>query len=193
MPEQDELDLLVRSALSSYGDPGPESDLEERVLARIASEATPVQKRAWLPWAIAFPIAAGLLLLLVYSSYRRTQPSISHAEQASLQQHSPTIAAQPNVSTEPRVTLPQRAKAPLTQAYPRMTAVTAKAAPLPKLDMFPSTQPLTAEEQALATFVAHTPKSELEALAKAQSQADAPLSIAAIKIQPLDPPDKGGN
>jgi hypothetical protein len=65
----------------------------------------------------------------------------------------------------------------------------ATAAPLPKLDVFPTPQPLTPEEQVLAVFAAKAPLTERQALLDAQKQADAPLSIAALQIQPLDPPN----
>jgi hypothetical protein len=193
MPEQDELDLLVRSALSTYGDPGPESGLEKRILAHIAAEGLAATKRGWLPWAIALPVAAGLLLLLVLSGSRHTRPLIGHVDQTPWQQHTPANAGGSNASTASRTAATRRAKAPLVQPSPRMAAVTAKAAPLPKLDVFPSPQPLSPEEQALVDFAAHAPKSELKALADAQSQVDAPISIAAIQIQPLEPPDQGEN
>jgi hypothetical protein len=73
------------------------------------------------------------------------------------------------------------------------SAQAAKSAPLPKLDVFPTPQPLTPQEQALAVFAIHGPEPERKALAKAQQQIDAPLSIAAIHIPPVQSPDKGTN
>jgi len=69
----------------------------------------------------------------------------------------------------------------------------ANATPLPKLDVFPTPQPLTRQEQALAVFAIRTPALELQALIEARKQDDAPVSITAIDIQPLEPPDQGGN
>src|SRR5947209_1850246 len=70
MPEKDQLDLLLDSALATYADPGPDSGLEQRVLAELESGRQSGQQRRatagtrrWLPWAIAVPIAAGLLIL----------------------------------------------------------------------------------------------------------------------------------
>ena len=40
MPEKDDLDRLLDSALSTYADPGPESGLEERVLDDALGGAT---------------------------------------------------------------------------------------------------------------------------------------------------------
>jgi hypothetical protein len=64
---------------------------------------------------------------------------------------------------------------------------------LPKLNVFPTPQPLTPSEKALVTYIAHAPEAERNALVDAQKQMDAPLSIAAIDIQPLEPPEEGGN
>lgn len=58
-----EFDLLVRSALATYAEPASESDLVHGILARVAAESAPAPARRWLPWAIALPVAAGLLML----------------------------------------------------------------------------------------------------------------------------------
>lgn len=193
MPERDELDLLVHSALSSYADPDTESGLEERILARIAAEGIPAPRRRWLPWAIALPIAAGLLLLLVFSGSRHTQPLTSRANQAPLLQRSPAVADHPGSTTESPATTAQHAKASLHERHPGREAVIGKAAPLPKLDIFPTPQPLTPEERTFIVFVAQAPETERQSFIEAQKQATAPLSIVAIEIQPLGPPDHGGD
>jgi hypothetical protein len=69
----------------------------------------------------------------------------------------------------------------------------ANSASLLKRDVFPTPQPLTRQEQALAVFAIRTPALELQALIEARKQDDAPVSITAIDIQPLEPPDQGGN
>jgi hypothetical protein len=65
--------------------------------------------------------------------------------------------------------------------------------PLPKREVFPTPQPLSPEEQAFVEFAARAPETERQLFIEAQKRDDAPLSIAAIEIQPLDPPDHGGN
>jgi hypothetical protein len=64
---------------------------------------------------------------------------------------------------------------------------------LPKLDVFPTPQPLTPEEQALVAFAVRAPESERKSFIEAQRQAEAPLRIAAIEIPPIDSPDKDTN
>ncbi len=191
MPERDELDQLIRSALSTYGQSGTDPGLEERILARIANEREPARSHRWLPWAIALPIAAGLLLLLILSGSRQIHHPSNSAEIAQPSGQPLYTATRPEVSTGLYAAPAHRAKIFLPQTQPRMNASVED--PLPKLDVFPTPQPLTREERALAVFANHAPEPELRALADAQSQAGAPLNIAAIQIQPLDPPDDGGN
>jgi len=190
-------DILIDAALRSYADPGPEAELERRVMARIAEariSAEPAPRRRWLPWAIALPVAACLLLfLLVLSGPKPLHPPTSNPEQANQSQEAPIAAAHTAPSTAPQTGQTHRTKAPIRGPRSRATALAAKPAPLPKLDVFPTPRPLTPEEQALAEFAAQATKSERESFLKAQQQADAPLHIAAIHIEPLEPPSPGAN
>ena len=185
MPDHDHLDLLLRSAVSTYGDPG--SGLAQRVLARISAEVAPAPRHRWLPWAIALPAAACLLLLLVLLGHKPAHTPTTLARQTYQSQQPPPVAAH----AEPVPAL--RSKAHLLEARPHHTAAGAKPAPLPKLDVFPTPRPLTREERAMVVFVAQAPESERKALIEAQEQFDAPLSIAAIQIPAIEPPQEGAN
>ncbi len=191
MPELDDLDLLIRSAVATYADRGPDDDLAHRILDHVAAEAAPAPARRWLPWAIALPIAAGLVALAVLSGSKPSRPGLGKTDQAS-NSHAPLRAiAGAAPSTTPPSARTQRSKAQKRQ--PRFAAEAARAAHLPKLDVFPTPRPLTPKEKALAIFAAEAPEPERRSLIEAQQQADAPLSIAAIQIQPLEPPEPGGN
>jgi len=190
MPEHDDLDLVLRSALNTYADPGPESGLERRVLARISAEASQVPRRRWLPWAIALPIAAGLLLLLVLFDSRQTHRP---PEAASAPGQPLIIRSLPEPSKTLTTAPVLRSQALSAKPDLRWEEIAAKPAPLPKLDVFPTPQLLTAEELALAAFAASAPAPERQSLIEAQAKVEAPLSIAAIQIQPLEPPDVGAN
>jgi hypothetical protein len=109
------------------------------------------------------------------------------ARQTYQSQQPPPVAAH----AEPVPAL--RSKAHLLEARPHHTAAGAKPAPLPKLDVFPTPRPLTREERAMVVFVAQAPESERKALIEAQEQFDAPLSIAAIQIPAIEPPQEGAN
>jgi hypothetical protein len=193
MREKDDLDLLLDSALATYADPGPDSGLENRVLAALSAvQSEPrtvitLRSRRWLPWAIAVPIAASLLLLWLLIAHHRQLPT-SAPQQA--RQFAPGPIAPPAAPpNQLRRAVPRRHTVRITQ--PPSSVQTAQAAPLPKLDVFPTPKPLTPEEQALVGVAAQTPQPIREALVQAQSQDDSPVRIAAIHIPPLEPPDSG--
>jgi hypothetical protein len=192
MPEHDELDLLVQQALASYADPGCESGLEERILARIEAEGAPRPRRRWLPWAIALPVAAVLLVLLLLSAHRQTEPTTAHHLQIPSAQQTEVAGADERLSTAPR---PERrentGRGRGLPPHGNLGAGTAP--PLPKPDVFPAPQPLSPQEQAFAVFAAKAGETERQSLIEAREQADAPIRIAAIEIQPLNPPGNGGN
>ena len=196
MPEQDrrsqdsefELDRLIDSALGTYAEPAANGQLAQRVLARVAERA---HRRGpmWLPWAIALPVAAGLLLLLVLSGSKPAQHPVDRANQAV---PSPPLSNHIDASESPSTPHPVPAKR-VTASRPRRAETATQSKPLPKLDVFPTPQPLTPAEKTLESYTAHASEAERKALVEAQKRMDAPLSIAAIDIQPLEPPEKGGN
>lgn len=189
MPEKDELDLLLDSALSTYADPGADSGLEQRVLAAIEvarhSERPRLfaKARRWLPCAIAIPIAAGLLLLWL------SIPKSVHAPISTPQIAERHPAPQNIVSTSQPVQPPpntahRRHRSP-SAIPPSAPDQVARSLPLPKLDVFPTPSPLSPEERALVTVAETGPPSQREALIESQQHPDAPLSIAALNIPPL--------
>ena len=193
MPERDELDLLVQSALASYAEPGAKSGLEERILARIAAEGAPLPQRRWLPWAIALPIAAGLLVLLLLSGHRQKEPRLGQQFQVPSAPRSEVADAGKGAPTVHYPTRKKNSGEGLRPERIREGAHAAKAVPSPKREVFPTPQPLSPEELALAEFGASATETERRSFIEAQKQSDAPLRIAAIEIKPLDPPDHGGN
>ena len=193
MREKDDLDLLIDSALATYADPGPDSGLEDRVLVTLAavrSETPQVLgrwRRRWLPWSVALPIAAGLLLL--WLPPRRDKP-LPAFEPRQARSASPNAIA-PHVDSSREVRPHVLRRHVIRSAQPTAPVQTAQAAPLPKLDVFPTPQPLTAEERALVVVVTQTPLPAREALVEAQSLDAQPVRIAEIHIPPLEPPDQG--
>lgn len=194
-----EFELLLRSSLETYADPGPASDLAQRVLARIAvegeGERTRQANRARriIRWAIAMPVAACLMIAIVFLVSKPRQHSEDGANQARVTLPKSADAG-PGVPIEisPTVTAPRNEiSRPLRHLSRAAAAATAER--LPKLDVFPAPQPLTEEEKILIAYVAHAPQAKRKSLVEEQKQIDAPLSIAALEIQPLEPPDTGGN
>jgi hypothetical protein len=187
VPDRNDLDSVLDSALATYALPRP--GYEERLLQSLAARgrAPAVRRHRWLPWAIAMPAAACLLMALglwlqphpqrVETTQRAgTAPPVAHAVQ-------PESAAVSPASPERRL---RRTRSGL-----RSTQVSLAA--LPKREVFPAPQPLTPAEQAFVRYVATAPEKERRALLEAQKQQDAPLEISAIKISPVTIPDQTGN
>ena len=186
MPERDELDTLIDSALSTYAEPRP--GLEQRMLARISGEVGRSTRRRRFLLALAAPVVACLLLfayLFVKSphsqpgqmAYTPAEASPAHVETAPVHEPAPKSLS----------AAPDRRVSYHNHRVPQNTI------PRPKLDIFPTPQPLDPGEEALTRFAAQAPEAERKAFVEAQQQADAPLHIAAIHIQPLESPDEGKN
>jgi len=195
MPEKDDLDLLLDSALSTYADPGPDSGLEQRVLAAVAAArveqgATAKPRRSWLPWAIALPVAAGLLILWL------AIPKVVHSPVTpprTADNNKPVNAPFVSPPANPSQKLGHHSHPSGPAIHPAPPPQVAHAAPSPKLDVFPTPAPLSPEERALVTVADAGPAAPRQALIEAQQQPDAPLSVAALNIPPLAQPDEGKN
>jgi hypothetical protein len=195
MRENDELDLLIDSVLSTYGDPGPDSGLDQRVLARISSaraseRVAPASRRRWLPWVVGLPVAAGLLLFFFLAGPKTASPPTSVAKGMAQTQQVPIVTAPSEAASAHRSEpVSSNGHVPFNLRS-RSGKQASRTVALPKLDVFPTPQPLTAEEQALVAFAVSAPESERRSFIEAQKQAEAPLRIAAIEIPPLDSTDK---
>lgn len=210
MPEKDALDLLLDSALATYADPGDNAGLEQRVLAAVAAsraeQAAAVKpRRRWLPWAIAIPVAAGLLILWLSEKTVHapsTQPQMAVHQDAARSEPQIAEAPKPDHAKHPSGAKAHRdvaaVSAPFGFAQGRLkscpdTGLHCRGASLPKLDVFPTPEPLTDQERTLAAVADAGPPSQREALIVSQQHADAPLSIAALNIPPLATQGEGQN
>jgi hypothetical protein len=221
MPDKDEFDVLLDSALATYADPGADAGLEQRVLTALAGERKAGGEHRWswprrLAWAIAAPVAASVLLWVgVENGRHRPRVENQPARPAETARGAtPHTAAADTARVEMRATHPAGAKAPrrlaavaarltscpvtepnanvsrgavsivcpgATETSPRMQAAEAR----PKLDVFPTPQPLTPEEQVLVAAATDSSPVVQAALQTPQITGDAPLSIASLDIPPL--------
>jgi hypothetical protein len=181
MRENDDLDLLLDTALKTYAESETSPSLEQRILARIAAEPSAAPRPRWLPWAIALPLAACLLLFVLFMSQQHRAPNQNALVPSAPSSPLATLPAAPH----PARVRSARARPPLLFAPPVLLAD--RNVPLPKLDVFPTPQPLTAEERTLAAIASETPVPLRIALIEAQSEPDAPLHIAEISIPPIEP------
>jgi hypothetical protein len=171
----DPLDAGLDAALAKYSAVEPRAGLEERVLANLRVERARAPERSWWRWgfaAVVLVIGAALawrtakpLHPVVVSPPAETQPAPTQASQTA------------NAGAE---TVPARVP-PMRKQNRR--PISTKLAVDPKLDVFPSPQPLSEEELALARYVRNFPSdaklvaqaqeaSEREVLAKMQALAN---------------------
>jgi hypothetical protein len=180
MRNKDELDLLLDSALATYGDPGPDAGFRDRVLSAMAStrqaDAQPIvmarPRRSWWPWAIAIPLAACLLFLwlAVSKSGHRTpsQPQQARAIRPTpISPHTTLLLAVPRRATHP-------AHAVRSEVSPQVAETTPR--------------PLTAQERGLAVVGAQAPQQELRALVEAQREDALSFSVAGAHMPSHEPP-----
>ena len=197
MRENDQLDLLIDAALATYSE--PRADLEDRVLQALAAERepgaampqpTPLRRR-WLPWAIALPVAACALLALFIQLREPHRTTQARTPSSPLPSHDSSRLTAIAAATTP-VTISHGAKPGISRNALRPSPAPQVAA-LPKLDVFPTPQPLTSREQALVASTSRAPKAQLLALVTAQHHPEGPVTIAAIQIPPIEPIDRGNN
>jgi hypothetical protein len=153
---------------------------------------TGAPRRRWLYWMAAVPVAA--CLLFVFTA-RKSPPSEGTLQP---QTHPPEQTAT-NHSAQSEPPLPARhmpappPRRPGVHAQHNADRTLSKLASQPKLDVFPTPQPLTPEEQALYAFATQVPEKQRQAILNAQRNDNAPLDVAAIRIPPLEMPEEGKN
>jgi hypothetical protein len=164
--KNDGLDRALDAALVKYAAVEPRAGLEERILANLranGSEQASTGRTGWLSqwqWnAVAIAVAAVVIvaIALAVRSGSPARPVI--ANHPSTTQPGPTPTPQVenhNASAvSPRTITPRKA-APLrrTVPHPAQTVVAAN----PKLDQFPSPQPLSEQEKILESYAAKYPE-----------------------------------
>jgi hypothetical protein len=174
------IDERIDAALWSYAEPGemPETGAAvARVLARVESAES--RKRFWM-WAAGIPAVACLLMVILVSMWwmrgsrvpeiawvPKAPGSVAGLESRGIR-GGETIAELPH---------PGRAKNGRDQ----------NGAPgvLPKMDVFPTPRPLTAEERGLVAFASEASPELKKQVVEAERHMGDPITIAELKIAPL--------
>ena len=192
MPEDPELDQLLDAALRTYAEPN--FTLEDRILSSFAASRSssnskvPLLHSRRLIWALALPLAA-CLLILVIEIQKKSQPDAGSQPGAHRFQPAGVDAHR---SEPPSVLrhLPDRPVhgSKLHRNHSTNDALAISASP-PKLDIFPTSQPLTPEERTFADYIERAPEPERMAFAQALDFQPEPLRISDINIQPIKPID----
>jgi hypothetical protein len=150
----EQADCELDDALAKYARVAPRAGLEERILANLRAEQARVPNHAGWRWRVAIVLAAVVVAALVVG-WRPGKSS-----RPLMVKRPPTSAPGPN-EPQPRVAVNdgakqlhaagQVSKLAATHRSPRPTVV---ATVNPKLDQFPSPQPLSEQEEILASYVA---------------------------------------
>ena len=193
--QQKNFDRWLDSALHARVDTEPRMGLEERVLARLASE--PHRRFVWWP-AMATAIAAVVVIAIALALLHPTQPeheivhgtaqpaNASAANRASLQASSPTKI--PDVPKHRNSQLLRGKNAPCCDSNHVAADGKTEERLLPKLASFPAPHPETQQERLLAQL-ANQLAAKREFSEIARLSIDSPpkdLSIQELDIEPLE-------
>ncbi len=165
-PHPNDLDHLLDTALAKYAAVEPRMGLEERIMAHLQADAWQPSRRSWLQWGLATALAViAVVAVLAWRSSRSQHPVIAD--------HPPAVIQSPSIQKTNSGPPPTSEVAVAKHAAARKSAVrpavSETATAHPKLDQFPSPQPLSQEEIALAQYVKHFPK-EAQLVAQAQEE-----------------------
>ncbi len=159
------LDHELDAALAKYSNVEPRAGLEERVLANLRAEQSGVPVGAWWRWSVA----GAVLIVAVALLWRWERPS--HPVVA-VRPANPTQASQQRkqlvsngVESGVRIQTSNSVRKKIRNVSPVVVADG------PKLDQFPSPQPLTEQELALARYVREFPQ-EANLIATAQVESE---------------------
>jgi hypothetical protein len=155
--ERFKMDGLLEAALKQYGAAEPRPGLEGRILANLrAAERDRPRPRVWL-W-LPLLIGAAAILLVGMAVVLRT-----HTANLPLATGNRPAVPVPQAETE----APKRADlVPVPHRRHRKENV---ASSVPRLEQFPSPQPLSEQEEILARYIEHFPR---EAMLVAQAQTE---------------------
>ena len=164
----DDLDRALDAALAKYSAVEPRAGLEDRVLANLRTEQSRETTHNWWRWTLAAVLATAVVVAVAmgWRSSRPIQPVIAN--------HPPTETQNPPEPERQAVNHGENAVPSPHHRTVRRTIThqsNAVAAANPKLDQFPSPQPLSEQERALARYVRDFPQ-EAELIARMQEESE---------------------
>jgi hypothetical protein len=153
MNRQDALD----AALAKLADVEPRAGLEQRILASLRAQRNHASTLSWWRW----PSLAALLpivVLIITLAWRSERPARTAQHPASTLLNNDRAVAH-LANNRPVSPIRHRNAAPETRLHPHVVIrVTTPAGSVPKLDQFPSPQPLSEQERILAHYVMNYPQ-----------------------------------
>jgi hypothetical protein len=196
MRSDERMDELIDAALRSYAERGEISEARV-VAARVMARARAAEsRRSFWVWAVVVPAAACLLVALAGTILIMRGTGV---REIAWVPKAPGVAKggegiPPRL--KPRVDLGRNGTAedvPLQGRLVRIVKPPANeesaAERLPKLKVFPTPRPLTAEERALVEFAQQGSPEVKKQVVEAQAHLGDPIAIAELEIRPLDEKD----
>jgi hypothetical protein len=180
--ERQFVDELLDASLRNYAAGEPRAGLEGRALATIRARQQAARRRTAWWWAAGLAGAAAMATLLAITLAHRPPAPLPAIAKAPVSPSAPVVSGVV-VGTRPPV-------------LRRVQGLAVPAAPDWRPQQFPTPRPLSEQEKLLVAYVqalrastaATAPNTGQDVEA---GQAIPPLSIAAIKIEPLAPEEEG--
>ena len=174
--KQDELDSILDTALAKYTATEPRPGLEDRVLAHLRADRTPIPVHAWWLWSVAAVLAVVIVAGAVV--WRSGKPSLPVVPDHSTQMQGTQEPAKRIASNGERGAVRSVEPGPARNKTGHHSHLPVEIALPPKLDQFPSPQPLSEQEIALARYAHQFPQ---EATLVAQAQVEYENEIQQMK------------
>jgi hypothetical protein len=159
--ENDPLDRELDAALAKYAAIEPRTGLEQRVLANLEAQQKHAATKAWWRWP-ALAVLAAMIAVAVFVAWILERPvqniavhptsTIQSKEQAPTQEANNSGRGPIHPDEAPRRRLKPQA------VSHSATSVTFTSASAPKLEQFPSPQPLSEQEAILAGYITKYPE-----------------------------------
>ena len=166
--EQDELDRMLETALAKYAATEPRPGLEDRVLAHLQSERTPMPVHAWWRWSVAAGLAVVILAVALAWRSGKSSPLVV-ADHSTAQMRGTKEPPKQPASNSEQGLVPSVEPRPARNKTGHHHRPSVEIAIPPKLDQFPSPQPLSEQEIALARYAHQFPQeATLVALAQVE-------------------------
>ncbi|MGA9304614.1 MAG: hypothetical protein WBW31_04330 [Candidatus Sulfotelmatobacter sp.] len=183
------LDRELDAALAKFTAGEPRAGLEDRILANLRAQQAHVTVHSWWRWPALATLTAAIVVT-VFLAWRLERPVQKTASNPSankqIDRHAGTQVKQSGSGATQLHDAGSR-----RQLKPRAVRHSVRvASPAPKLDQFPSPQPLSEQERILARYIANYPE---QAALVAQARADLRRRDAAEEIDDHFPDDFPNN
>ena len=163
------LDDQLDAALAKYAAVEPRAGLEQRILSNLKAQERPATGVAWWRWAGTLAVVLVITILVVWRAEKhRSEQVVQHPANPS-QKSQPQIANMGTSGKHQQSPVSVAVRRPRKRASPGVTQAVGERSVKPKLDQFPSPQPLSQEELVLARYAMEFP-AEATLIAKAQDE-----------------------